>query len=196
MNKIGGCKKNVFGLVYLTCITGLIIAISSCGLPKTTVTIVETGAVTTTTQLITQTSITTEVITTTNQGNSDNYHSSIHNITVAETYSFPVYIHNDETLHLFVGLKSYSKGDLTSYLPLRLDMLTPSGVYLHSYGIWSQGEYANGTLCEYASQPFAEYTTQFSPSDYDWGEGYYRFTIRSDYADSPVEFVIEYWIEG
>lgn len=117
------------------------------------------------------------------------YHVLSFTIAVDEQYSFPIYVRNEETLHLFVRVESPLDGTL------RLDILTPSGMTVHSYGIWSPGEYANGTLCDYASQPFSEYTTAFSPSDYDWGQGYYRMTIRHDFPDVPVTGRVDYWIE-
>jgi hypothetical protein len=107
-----------------------------------------------------------------------------------EGYSFPIYIHNNETLHLYIEAKSYPTG----LPPLRLHVLTPSMEYLHSYG--QSAKYEDAYLDDFACQAFTIYITQFSPSYYDWGEGYYRFTITSDYPDSSIEFLVEYWVES
>jgi hypothetical protein len=153
-------------------------------------TVTETESIVTT-QLINQTIINS----TDRQISSINYYSFSCAVMETEPYSFSIYIYNDETLHLYIEIERYPEGDNGSYTPLRMDIITPSGESLHSYGTWSLGEYADGTLCEYACQPFSLYTTRFSPSYYDWGEGYYRFTIRSDDAEDLVQVKVEYWIE-
>ena len=74
--------------------------------------------------------------------------------------------------------------------------LTPSGITLGSYGrqVNNPGEYADGTLSEFACQGFSQFTTIFSPGEYGWGEGYYRMELENEF-DEVVEVTVDYWVE-
>lgn len=103
------------------------------------------------------------------------------------THSFPIYLHNNETLHFMMTTEG---GRCRAYVSI----LTPSGESICSYGAVpdNPGEYAGGTLSSYACQSFIYFITQFSPSDYGWGEGYYRIEFRNESRDPGIAKV-EYW---
>lgn len=105
-------------------------------------------------------------------------------------YSFPIYLHNNETLHFMMRTKSESGS-------IYLHILTPSGKRVGSYGRQpnNPGQYASGTLADYTTQGFQTFMTQFKPSDYDWGEGYYRMEFVNEYTQVET-VVVEYWVES
>ena len=194
MNKISA-------VTILSLIMALLLGVCSCTInPAITVTMTETA--TTATKLVTQPASTVtktiEIMPTNIQPTATpEYHILSFTIQGREEYSFPIYIYENQTLHFLMKVESPPPTDIVGpYSPLRLYILTPSGNSLCSYGIDVPGEYANGTLSEYFCQSFLEYATHFSPSDYNWGEGYYRMTVKNDYPDILATVRVEYWIGG
>jgi hypothetical protein len=57
-----------------------------------------------------------------------------------------------------------------------------------------EGNFADNTLSDYATREMTECATQFSPSDYDWGEGYYTMQV-SDGQHGLIMVRVEWWIE-
>jgi len=101
-----------------------------------------------------------------------------------EDYSFPVYVRNDEQLHIIW------RTDNTESLAW-FHVHTPSGKSLGFYE--DEGQYANGTLEDGNCQGMSEGKTQFSPSEYDWEEGYYTIMVNK-YDEDPVNVTVEYWV--
>ena len=95
----------------------------------------------------------------------------------------PIYLRNDQTLHLFWIVKE----DKDVWFHIH----TPSNIFL---GFYTDGEFANGTLSEGFCQGFPAGATTFSPSDYDWGEGYYDLLVSE--VSNPLTIEVRYWIEG
>ncbi len=100
-------------------------------------------------------------------------------------YTFPIYLRNDETLHLYWWVES--KGNRAWF-----HIFTPSGKVLGFYD--DEGAFANNTLAEGFTREMTEGVTQFSPSDYDWGEGYYTMHVIGS-GQEPVMVRVEWWIE-
>ena len=100
-------------------------------------------------------------------------------------YSFPIYLRNNEILHLMWRVENSEYG-------VWFHILTPSGKPLGFYD--NEGQYANNTLMEGFTRQMQAGVTQFSPSDYNWGEGYYRMDVASA-SSTPVTVQVEYWIE-
>jgi len=65
-------------------------------------------------------------------------------------------------------------------------------------GYWSKSvvniSFANNTLAEGFTRGVTEGTTQFSPSDYDWGEGYYTMHVN-DGVQGLITVRVEWRIE-
>jgi hypothetical protein len=101
-------------------------------------------------------------------------------------YSFPIYLLNNQILHL----KWYVKNGQDK---VWFHIVTPSG---KSYGFYEKEwcQYAGGTLCEGSCQGFTSGTTQFSPTDHDWGEGNYIMFPSADLAKNPVDVAVEYQV--
>lgn len=113
------------------------------------------------------------------------YHTLTFTLQGEGDYSFPVYLCNNETLHLIWRIEG-GQGSVWFHI------LTPSGVSLGFYD--NEGQYANGTLMEGFCRGMTGGMTQFSPSDYNWGEGYYTMLVN-DGGREPVTVIVEYWIE-
>lgn len=118
------------------------------------------------------------------------YYTHTFIIPANSSYSFPIYLRNNVILHLMWWVE-----------PLRVEggenkvwfhIITPSGKSLGFYE--KDGHYANGTLEEGFCRGMVTGITQFNPSDYDWGEGYYTMYPTNDLA-GPVTVRVEYWIE-
>lgn len=99
-------------------------------------------------------------------------------------YVFPIYLGNDQTLHLSWRVTEGSK--------VWFHIVTPSGALL---GFCNNGQFANDTLTEDRCEGFMEGRTTLSPSQYSWGEGHYEMIVSSHYSD-PSELEMRYWIEG
>ena len=139
----------------------------------------------TTTQVITATSTTTAQITTTTPTTIPEYHTINFTLDTTNTeYVLPIYLHNNDTLHFLMTTNPEKDA-------IWIDFLTPNGKVLGSSG---NGQFANGTLEEYQSEHFPYYMTSFKPSDYSWGEGYYRVDCNTD--SGPVNVTVEYWIQN
>jgi len=100
-------------------------------------------------------------------------------------YTFPIYLRNDETLHLYWWVEGREGG-------VWFHILTPSGQSLGFYD--NEGNFANNTLAEGFTREMTEGATQFSPSDYDWGEGYYTMQVN-DGVQGLITVRVEWWIE-
>jgi hypothetical protein len=151
------------------------------------ITIGLTGCVTTstTTQVVTATPTTTTEIITATPTTTPEYHTV--NFTLDKTntdYVLPIYLHNNDTLHFLMTTNPQKDA-------VWIDFLTPNGKSLGSSG---NGQFANGTLEENQSENFPYYMTSFKPSDYSWGEGYYRVDCNTN--SGPVNVSVEYWIQN
>lgn len=130
------------------------------------------------------------------------YHTLSFTLQEEEEYSFPIYLRNNETLHLiWTAQDTKAVPSSPGVPPLRVQgmdvtvwfgIITPCG---EVYGFYDhKGQYANGTLEARAARPMSQGTTRFSPSDYDWGEGYYIMSANK-HDLWPVTVKVEYWIE-
>ncbi|MBA7659473.1 hypothetical protein ES703_67454 [subsurface metagenome] len=108
--------------------------------------------------------------------------------------SFPVYIRDHQTLHFFMETDSSKPVDQRGRVWVHI--FTPSGKMLGSYGLQpnNPGQYAGGTLSEGFAQGFSTFHTRFSPVDYGWGEGYYRFELVNEFGQT-TRVRVEYWLE-
>lgn len=108
--------------------------------------------------------------------------------------SFPVYIRDHQTLHFFMEADSNKPVEQRGRVWVHI--VTPSGKMLGSYGLQpnNPGQYAGGTLSEGFAQGFSTFDTRFSPVDYDWGEGYYRFELENE-SSQTTRVRVEYWLE-
>jgi len=113
------------------------------------------------------------------------YQSLSFTIPAKGNYSFPIYLRNNETLHLMWRVEG-------SEDKVWFHIITPSGKSLGFYE--DDGHYANGTLEEGFCRGMKEGITQFKPSDYKWGEGYYTM-YPTNGAAQAVTLRVEYWIE-
>jgi hypothetical protein len=113
------------------------------------------------------------------------YHTVLHTIEPSQDYSFPVYLHNDETLHL-IWIVEGSEGKIWFHI------ITPSGKNIGFYE--NEGQFANHTLAEGFCRGMEGGVTQFKPSEYNWGEGYYTILL-THYFTQAVTVKVEYWIE-
>jgi hypothetical protein len=113
------------------------------------------------------------------------YHSFTFTVKYGELYTFNVYLQNNQTLHLLWKVETSERDAL-------VHILTPSGKVL---GFYRNGQFANDTLEEMSCQALEGGVTQFSPSDYAWGEGYYVITAEHIYI-GLVTISVEYWIEA
>ena len=113
------------------------------------------------------------------------YHAVSLVLEAQESHSFPIYLQNTEILHLLWRVENRQTS-------VWFHIITPSGQTLGFYE--DEGNYAGGTLCDHATTGMTGGITQFSPRQYDWGEGYYTMMLNKD-SESPVEVKVEYWIE-
>lgn len=100
-------------------------------------------------------------------------------------YTFPIYLHNNETLHMYWWVEG-SESDVWFHI------FTPSGQVFGFYD--NEGNFANSTLAEGFTRGMTEGITQFSPSDYGWGEGYYTMSVN-DGRSGLITVRVEWWIE-
>ncbi len=97
--------------------------------------------------------------------------------------SSPIFLRNNQVIYLKWHTENGEK--------VWFHILTPSGKI---YGFYQPAYYAGGTLSEGTCQGFNSGTTQFSPSDHNWGEGYYIFNVNTGPEDIKVDVIVEYWI--
>ena len=98
------------------------------------------------------------------------------------TFLSSIYLQDDQSLHLTWMVKESED--------VWFHILTPSK---KSLGFYENGQFANGTLEEGFCQGFPWGSTTFSPSDYDWGEGYYELLASPVSARLTIE--LRYWLE-
>jgi hypothetical protein len=160
------------------------------------ITIGLTGCLTasTTTQVVTATPTTTTQVVTATPTTTPEYHTV--NFTLDKTntdYVLPIYLNNNDTLHFLMTTNPEKDA-------VWIGFLTPTGKNLGSWGSTAEGmnagpgQFANGTLEENQSEHFPYYMTSFKPSDYNWGEGYYRVDCNTN--SGPVNVSVEYWIQN
>ena len=154
-----------------------------------------TGCVTTstTTQVVTALPTTTIQIITATPTTTPEYHTI--NFTLTNTngqYILPIYLNNNDILHFMMTTNP-------EQVKVAIYFWTPSGKMLYSAGSIEPGQFANGTLSEYDTELFSFFKTSFKPSDYSWGEGYYRVDCSEDsgrLSATPVNVQVEYWIQN
>jgi len=165
------------------------------------ITIGLTGCVTTstTTQVVTATPTTTTEIITATPTTTPEYHTV--NFTLDKTntdYILPIYLNNNDTIHFLMTTNPEQD-------EVWITFLTPIGKKLGSWGSTAEGndagpgQFANGTLEENQTESFPYFMTSFKPSDYSWGEGYYRVDCSEDsgrLSATPVNVQVEYWIQN
>ena len=99
-----------------------------------------------------------------------------------ETLLTRIYLRNNQTLHL-----TWTVIEKTSIL---LWITTPLGMEL---GYHYNGDFANGSLKENFANEASSGVIIFSPSDYNWGEGYYELLASTPPTIKTIE--LRYWIE-
>jgi len=114
------------------------------------------------------------------------YHNALF-VVGKDDWSPPIYLRNNEILHLMWRVEG-------SQDEVWFDIITPSGKTLGFYE--ADGQYADGTLEDGFCRGMTSGMTQFSPSDYGWGEGYYIPDITAYGSEEPITVRIEYWIEA
>ena len=72
-------------------------------------------------------------------------------------------------------------------------IITPSGKNLGFYE--NEGQFANRTLAEGYTRGMEGGLTQFSPWEYNWGEGYYSMLL-THYSPQAITVKVDYWIEA
>lgn len=102
-----------------------------------------------------------------------------------EDFTFPVYVGNDETLHLLWRVKDEQNR-------VWFHILTPTG---RSFGFYEDSINHTITLKEDFCQGFTGGITQFCPSERGWGEGYYTMHVTS-YWQEPLTVTAEWWVGG
>ncbi len=100
-------------------------------------------------------------------------------------YEFSIYVREEETLFLSWQVK---EGEAVWF-----HIITPLGKSLGFYE-YQPGNLAHGTLSDGLCQAFKGGMTVFSPSESDWGEGYYKVDVNSR-PSSPAKVEVWYRIE-
>jgi hypothetical protein len=99
-----------------------------------------------------------------------------------DEYSFPIYLKNNQTLHLSWTVE---QGD-----EIWFGFLTPSGKYI---GLKDKGILEEGSCSQLGAA-----TIIFKPSEYDWGEGYYEMKPHISTGGghlTQAQVAINYWID-
>ena len=99
-----------------------------------------------------------------------------------DEYTMPIYIRSHQTLHL--NWRITKGGD-----SLWIAVTTPSGKVI---GMRADGGFNNYATCE---RLIGMGNIIFTPSEYDWGEGYYLFRPHIGKGDAATTVEVLYWIE-
>ena len=128
------------------------------------------------------------VTTTVNTVSAPEYKTEKISIEPNKQHVFPIYLKNDQTLHLLWFVDNVYNGPKVWF-----HIITPSGI---SLGFYKDGKYANNTLEPGFCQGFTGGRTIFSPSEYGWGEGYYQLSLNTaSQTDEVVDVEVQYWVE-
>jgi hypothetical protein len=100
------------------------------------------------------------------------------------SHGFGIYLRNKDNLHMTWWVKDGSK--------ISYQLITPAGKH---YGFCEKGKYAGGTLQDGPSAGLSTGQTIFSPSQYEWGEGYFEFFATSLATTGKTQVEVHYWIE-
>ena len=99
-----------------------------------------------------------------------------------DEYTIPIYIRYHQTLHL--NWRITKGGD-----SVWISFTTPNGRLI---GMKANGGFNDSPTCERLG---GMGNIIFSPSQHDWGEGYYYFSPLIGRGEPPTSIKVAYWIE-